>query len=289
MSKELAIATILKTGPGSSIQDLGRWGFANIGIPVSGAMDKKSLEWINHILQNETYNAVLEISQPGFVIEFDSDTILAIAGAEANLLLNGNQLINTSLIQIKAKDKLEIGAFIAGARVYIGVRFGFKTPKVLGSRSFYTGITENSYFSKGDKIKYFIDKEALPVLNAKPRWMTSWFETEEMKVYPGPDFHLLPKELKEKLINQSFRISQQSNRMGIQLLELLENDLSELPTNPVFPGMVQLTSGGKLIILGQDAQVTGGYPRILQFTSEALNCLAQKKPGNKIRFTLIQV
>ncbi len=96
----------------------------------------------------------------------------------------------------------------------------------------------------------------------------------------------MKESLKEKLLNQAFRISQQSNRMGVQLLELLENDLPELPTNPVFPGTVQLTSGGKLVILLKDAQVTGGYPRILQLAEESQWMMAQKKPGNRIKFKL---
>ena len=231
----------------------------------------------------------MEVSQPGFQLQFDSPTCIAIAGAEANILLNGKELDQTSLNPIQAKDILEIGGFISGARIYIGVRFGFKTPKILGSRSFYTGLTEEPFFSKGEKIKYFVDQGAVPVFNAKARWSTAWFQTEEIKVYPGPDFELLKEAYKETLFVQIFRISQLSNRMGIQLLELLENELPELPTNPVFPGTVQLTSGGKLLILLQDAQVTGGYPRILQLAMESQWILAQKRPRDKIRFKLIKI
>ena len=286
MSKEMAIATILKTGPGSSIQDLGRKGLANYGIPHSGAMDMKSFAWVNHILQNEVYNAVLEISQPGFHIQFDSATCVALAGAQAEIRLNGTVMGGVNFLSIKPKDILEIGAFLTGARVYLGVRFGFKSPKVLESRSFYSSLTDVGFLYKGDKIKYFNDSNATPILNAKAKWSTEWFQTDHIQAFPGPDFHLLKVETKEKLLSEPFRISQQSNRMGIQLLELLENKLPELPTNPVFPGTVQLTSGGKVIILGQDAQVTGGYPRILQLTDLAKSILAQKKPGNTITFKL---
>lgn len=286
MSKELAIATILKTGPGSSVQDLGRRGQANFGIPISGALDLKSFTWVNHILQNEEYNAVLEIAQPGFQLQFDLPTSIALAGAQASVRLNGEDLVGTNLLYIKPKDVLEIGGFLIGARVYIGIRYGFKSPKVLGSRSYYPGLTEDVYLTKGDKIMYFTDIQATSVFNAKPKWSTEWFENEEILAYPGPDFKLLSEDLKEKLLLQTYRISQQSNRMGVQLLELLENNLPELPTNPVFPGTVQLTSGGKLLILLKDAQVTGGYPRILQLAEESQWIIAQKRPGNAIRFKL---
>ena len=74
--------------------------------------------------------------------------------------------------------------------------------------------------------------------------------------------------------------------MAIQLVELLPNSLPEMATAPVFPGTVQLTSGGKLIVLMKDAQVTGGYPRILQLEEQAISILAQKKPKEKIKFSL---
>lgn len=286
MSKEMAIATVLKTSPGSSIQDLGRVGQAKYGIPQSGSMDMKSFVWVNHILQNELYNAVLEISQPGFQIQFDSTTSIAIAGAQAVIRLNGDELEGLNLISIKPKDILEIGAFLSGARVYLGVRYGFKSPKILGSRSFYPGLTEDPFLSKGGKIKYFTDARANPELNAKAKWSTDWFQTEQILAYPGPDFQLLNDNLREKLFSEPYRISQQSNRMGVQLLELLENELPELPTNPVFPGTVQLTSGGKMVILLRDAQVTGGYPRILQLPEESQWIMAQKRPGNKVTFKL---
>lgn len=246
----------------------------------------KSFEWVNHILQNEVFNAAMEISQPGFQIKFDSNTSVAIAGAQALIRLNGDELEGINLISIRANDVLEIGAFLSGARLYLGVRYGFKSPKILGSRSFYAGLTEDSFLSKGAKIKYFTESNPNSELNAKPKWSTDWFQTEEILVYPGPDFHLLNENLREKLFSESFRISPQSNRMGVQLLELLENELPELPTNPVFPGTVQLTSGGKIVILLRDAQVTGGYPRILQLPEESQWIMAQKWPGNKLLFKL---
>lgn len=286
MSKEMAIATILKTGPGSSIQDLGRRGLAKFGIPLSGAMDMKSFAWINHMLQNEVNDAALEVSQPGFQIQFDSPTSIAIAGAEANVRLNDQLIEKSNLLTIQSKDLLEVGAFQSGSIVYIGIKYGFQTPKILGSRSLYKGLTEDSILHKGTKIQYFMDSEASPIFHAKAKWPTEWYGQEEILAYPGPDFHLLRENLREKLMGHTYRISQQSNRMGAQLLELMENDLPELPTNPVFPGTVQLTPGGKLIILLKDAQVTGGYPRILQLDEESQWILAQKRPGSTVKFKL---
>ena len=108
-----------------------------------------------------------------------------------------------------------------------------------------------------------------------------------LKFYAGPDYGLLEEKVKRRILTEEFTISALSSRMGIILEEILENNLPELPTNPVFPGFVQLTSGGKLILLGPDAQVTGGYPRVMILSEMAQSVLAQKKPGQKIRFRKI--
>jgi biotin-dependent carboxylase-like uncharacterized protein len=286
MSRDIAIATVLRTGPGTSVQDLGRWGNAAYGVPISGALDLRSVRWINHLLQNQENDSVLEISQPGFSIYFDSPTCIALAGALAYIKLNGKEVESSGLMQLNGKDTLEIGAMSAGARIYLGIKFGFKTEKILDSRSFYEGLTNAFQLSKGAKIPYSIDFKTTPIYNAKAKWSADWYQTEIIHAYPGPDFFLLNERIKEKLLNQTYRISQFSNRMGIQLLEFLENELPELPTNPVYPGTVQLTSGGKLLILLKDAQVTGGYPRILQLNEESQWVLAQKRPGDRIQFQL---
>ena len=142
MSGEIGIATVLKTGPGASVQDLGRRGNSKFGVPSSGVLDLRSFRWINHLLQNQENEAVLEISQPGFSIQFDSVTLIALAGASANVKLNGQEIENSGLIFIKRNDILEIGAISYGARIYLGIRFVFKSEKLLGSRRFFEELSE---------------------------------------------------------------------------------------------------------------------------------------------------
>src|SRR5690606_37102413 len=196
------------------------------------------------------------------------------------------EIQNPTQIPIKAHDILEIGVFKAGARIYLGIRHGFQSAEILGSKSFCKGVTEGSSLSAGDTIAYLRDSDTFPNRNAKAAWSTKWFQTSTVNAFPGPDFDLLHADVRDGLLRRSFTISSLANRMGIQLSELLENTLPELPTNPVFPGTVQLTSGGKLLILLQDAQVTGGYPRILQLDEESRWIMAQKRTGDVLRFKL---
>jgi allophanate hydrolase subunit 2 len=200
--------------------------------------------------------------------------------------LNQRPLSNSSLISIAAGDLLEIGAFLAGSRLYLCIQGGFQVERYLGSGSDFESITSPSKRSTQEVLSYIPIPQHNP-LGAKPKWETSWFESPEIEAYRGADWALL-SSAQQKLIHTSiFHVSKFSNRMGIQLEELVPNQLEDLPTNPVFPGTVQLTPGGKIIVLMRDSGVTGGYPRILQLTEDGQSKLAQKRIGDSIRFQLI--
>jgi allophanate hydrolase subunit 2 len=168
----------------------------------------------------------------------------------------------------------------------LGIAQGFQTEKILTSRSFYPGITFSKMLTKGDKIPFFTNQSFGEATFSSAKKNTSWFENEVLEVYPGPDFEELPKEIQNRLLDSRFTISTLANRMAFQLEELLPNSIPERLTAPVYPGTVQLTSGGKIIILMRDAQVTGGYPRILHVAEDALSIVAQKKVGQQIKFQL---
>lgn len=285
MIKDIGILEILKTNPGSSIEDQGRIGLGKWGIPISGAMDRRSFDWINHLLKNKSNSAVIEIMQPGFSCHFDSYTTIGLAGAKAEIKKNG-QLISHRIIPIQPGDELVIGKFIIGNILYLGVDQGFQTENVLSSRSFYPKITSFKMLSKGDKIPYFSNQSPRKETYSSAKINTKWFEDEALEVYPGPDFEELSKESQSQLLHSRFTISSLSNRMAFQLEELLPNSIPERMTAPVYPGTVQLTSGGKLLILLRDAQVTGGYPRIFQLSEKSTTQIAQKKAGEQVQFYL---
>ncbi|MCE2777258.1 MAG: biotin-dependent carboxyltransferase family protein [Algoriphagus sp.] len=287
MSQLLGKATLLRCPPGTSLQDEGRLSGAQYGIPTSGAMDHKSFHWANHILQNTGNPVALEMAQPGLRIQFDQDCQISLAGAKVLASINQTPLSNSSLISIAAGDLLEIGAFLSGSRLYLCIQGGFQVERHLGSGSDFESVSSTSKRSASEVLPYF----AFPQLNslrAKLKWETYWFESPEIEAYRGADWELLSSAQQELIGSKTFHLSKLSNRMGIQLEELVPNQLEELPTNPVFPGTVQLTPGGKMIVLMRDAGVTGGYPRILLLTEDGQSKLAQKRAGDPIRFQLIE-
>jgi biotin-dependent carboxylase-like uncharacterized protein len=276
---------VISPGFYTSIQDLGRVGHAHFGVSRAGIMDKKAASWANFLLQNESNCAVLEVTFGACVFEFLADTHICITGADFSASLNGEIVQLYKPIQVKSSSMLIFGERKFGVRTYIAVKGGFKTPSVLGSRSFFKGITQNSKIEKGDLIPFESAFTNFKSSNSIIKIDTSYFKAKEILSFEGPEYYLLTEKQKSFLQKTIFTISTSNNRMGYQLNEVLENDLPSMLTSAVLPGTVQLTPSGKLIILMSDCQVTGGYPRVLQLKEASINALAQKTTGDSFQFT----
>lgn len=279
--------TILSPGYFTTVQDLGRYGFAHLGVPVAGAMDRQSFQRANHLLQNPANSACLEMTMVGATIQFEEKTQVVLCGAEGLILLNGILKKTNQIIPITEEDILEIAAFKNGQYLYLAIKGGIDTELALNSRSFFPGITPDKLVS-GDKINYMKFTEKYNPANCQIKSLENYAVTSSLEVYTGPEINHLSEPSFDGLFQLDYTISANQNRMGIYLNELLPNKMSEILTAPVYPGTVQLTPSGRLIILMRDAQVTGGYPRILQLKEEAISMLAQLKPGQTIRFKMLE-
>ncbi|WP_228454916.1 biotin-dependent carboxyltransferase family protein [Polaribacter haliotis] len=257
---------VLKAGFYTSIQDRGRVGFAQNGVPVSGVMDSYPADVANSILNNSLEDALLEITFGGCRLEFLIETIICVSGGDFSATINNKPIQLNSRIKINKKDVLSFGKINFGARCYLAVKDGFLTKKVLGSRSFYQNITNQIIIKKGDVLPITTFKGCLETSNSAIKIKETHFKSEEIYCYKGPEFELLKDHQKEQLLENTFTISNDNNRMGIRLNELIKNDIPSILTSAVLPGTVQLTPSGKLIVLMRDCQVTGGYPRVLQLT-----------------------
>lgn len=276
---------VLKKGLHTSIQDSGRIGFRNWGVPISGAMDSNAAKWSNTILGNQEHSAVIEITWQGPILQFLTATNIAITGAYLSPTLNGEPINNNKRINIKKNDVLGFGKRIKCVRSYLAVAGGWQTDSVMGSKSNYQQITHSAVINNEDEISFYTSfKENNPHFAIPPQ--IHYDNPSNLEVYKGPEFHLLNQIHKEQLSSNNFSIGINS-RMGYQLQEILENKLTDRLSSAVLPGTVQLTPSGKLIILMRDCQTTGGYPRILQLTEAAINTLAQKTQREFIRFNLI--
>ncbi|QDH80127.1 biotin-dependent carboxyltransferase family protein [Echinicola soli] len=287
MKKSEGILEVIKPGFYGSIQDHGRFGYAHWGIPAAGAMDEQSFLLANHLLKNAPNDACLELTMIGGEFRFLHPTTIIVTGAPIKIQVNGHTYPINHVIDIAADDFLKLSPAKKGCRIYLGIDGGFQTEEVLGSKSWYAGITKSNKLEKGMRLSYQAATNERPAAHAKVAMDDALFEDEVLEVYPGAEAAEMDEALFEQLLTRDFHLSAKQNRMGIQLEEKVDNNLSEILTSPVYPGTVQLTPGGQLMILMRDAQVTGGYPRVLQLSPQAISCLSQKKQGDKVSFKLI--
>ena len=275
---------VLKSGFFSTIQDTGRFGLLNKGVPVSGQMDSFSAAKLNQLLENSADAAVMEITMTGPTLLFEEPTFICFGGAEMSVTLNNTPVFPFKIYEIKKGDILSYGRLIKGFRNYLGVKNGFLSTQVLGSRSFYFPITEHSHITEAMELDYDPVTDFTPMCSELK--VDSLLAETVLQGSPGPEYGLLNKNQLNILVQTAFLVAKENNRMAYQLHEKLDPHNTSILTSATMPGTVQLTPSGKIIILMKDGQTTGGYPRILQLTQEAIDILAQKREGDKISFLI---
>lgn len=278
--------TVLNPGIYSTIQDLGRSSFANIGVPISGVMDSYSAKMGNQLLNNNLKDAVIEITFGGCKFRFEKELKICITGADFTPKVDDKEVQMNSVLEVKKGAILSFGKKVIGIRTYVSVQGGISSEAVLNSKSFYKGITTSFVLKKGDELTIDSIKSGNKSAFSKIKIDEYHFKTTFIKCFKGPEFELLTKVQQEKLLGNQFAISNDNNRVGYRLEEIFENQLQPILTSGVLPGTTQITPSGKIIVLMRDCQVTGGYPRILQLTEEGINVLAQKTTNDKIQFIL---
>ncbi|TQD39124.1 5-oxoprolinase subunit C family protein [Haloflavibacter putidus] len=272
----------------TSIQDRGRFGYAGIGVPQSGAMDRYSAKIANMLVGNEDFEAVMECTLIGPNLLFQNKALVALAGLAAEVSLNNQKIELLRPFKVNIGDELHIKQITQGTRLYLAINEGFQTEEVLNSRSYYTSVTKKEKLEKNDVIPFNSFTEKKKRNYAKINYNQVLLTTNKIKVYKGPEWHLLPKKLQEQILKDKVSISKNTSRMAYQIEEKFPNKLSGMLSQPVLPGTVQLTPDGNLIILMRDAQTTGGYPRVLQLAPESINTLAQKKQGDMVCFKMLK-
>ena len=275
---------ILHPGIYCSVQDQGRFGHTKMGIPQAGCADTYAAKMANALLKNHEKDALIEVTFGQGKFKFTSDTYICLTGGDFSPKLNGKLIKMQSVYFIKKDSVLSFGKRVYGARVYLSVQGGIQTKTVYGSRSFFDVIAQQK-LGKGAMLPILPIQKYADNNFSRVRVSEKHFTTIYLPCLKGPEFFKLNQEQQRKLFTP-FSISDDNNRVGYRLKESLKNNLSSILTSAVLPGTVQLTPSGKCIILMQDCQVTGGYPRILQLSEIAIARVSQKITGDKIQFVL---
>ena len=287
--------TLLIRKPGilSTIQDLGRFGGRSFGINPSGVMDRGATRVLNTILGNDERAPVLEMHFPAPEIEFVDDTSFAIGGADFGAEINGVPCRNFSVASASRGSLLTFRRRRAGQRAYLAVAGGFKADFWLGSAS--TNLTaeigghRGKRLQAGDRLECPRSGE-LSTLTSGSLGATRG-DSPLIRIIAGPEFPLLTALSKRTFLRETFELTTSCDRMGFRLagkaLGLL--DEFEMVSAAVTFGTIQLLPDGQLIILMADHQTTGGYPRIGNVVNVDLPQLAQRGPGDRIRFEMISI
>jgi len=299
--------TILKPGMMSSVQDLGRWGFQQFGVPIGGAMDKVSAALANIICGNDENEAVIEMTLHGTSIMFNEAAFCAIVGGGCKAYIDDVELPFNRLLWIPAFSIIRTTAHAQGCRSYLSVSGGFNVKKVMGSASTYApsgiGGLDGRNLATGDMLSFKCEQvlQATSNLHMLPsgvgisHWHTAalFAATPDVAIVhatKGPEFDLFNSPSQENIFNSEFTISSRSNRMGYRLegKKIALEQQTEMVSTAVTAGIVQVTHEGDPIILMADAQTTGGYPRIARICAADISLLAQTRPGVKIQFKEIR-
>ena len=287
----------LSSGLLTTVQDAGRRGYQRFGVPVSGAVDQEALTIANILVDNAPDEAALEITLMGPMIEFDSDCVIALAGADLSASLNGKPLASGKAAEVSAGDSLSFGAPRCGSRAYLAVAGGFDLEPVMGSRSTYLkakmGGLEGRKIEKDDVISFREQISTLPHMAARTAKQTDFSQPEKkVRVILGPQNDAFTFDGIRTFVKKKYTVTPESDRMGMRLTgPAIEHEAcgADIISDGISLGAVQVPGNGTPIIMLADRQTTGGYTKIATVITADLPLVAQSKPGDVISFEQVSV
>ncbi len=277
---------VVAPGPFTTVQDLGRPGYAHLGVPMSGAADRTSSRWANHLVGNPASAAVLEITLGGLVVRARGEVTIAVTGAVAQLQVAGEPVPANAVLALTDGTELRVGRPRSGLRTYLAVYGGVDVPPTLGSRSTdsLSGLGP-APLSVGDELPVGSPPD-LPRPPAAAPVASVGGEVIELRVLPGPRADWFIAGALETLTRAPYVVTPDSNRVGMKLsgerLERARHD--ELPSEGVVRGAVQVPPSGHPVLFLSDHPVTGGYPVLAVVVDDEIDVAAQARPGNRVRF-----
>jgi antagonist of KipI len=285
---------IINPGLMTTVQDLGRYGYAHLGVTPAGAADALALRVANRLLGNQENTAALEMTLLGATVEFEHAAMVALTGAQLDCRLGNARAPMWRAFPVLPGSVLKCGAISGGARAYLAVQGGFELKPVMGSvatlRLAHFGGLEGRALKAGDQLAIHhvgsvgtrrISWQALAYL--APR--------RELRLTAGPQAGWFSAEGLQRLQGNAYVILEDSDRRGIRFRgeALTLPPKSQLVTEGISLGAMQVPPDGQPIILFVDQQTTGGYPKIANVIAADLRHVAQLRPRDEVRFQVITI
>ena len=300
-------AIVQRAGFLTSVQDLGRTGFRQFGVSTSGALDPFALRVANLLVANDEAAAGLEITLGGLQLRFEDERIVAWCGGEFDVQIGSRALPAGHVAHLQRGDELKFVRAQIGCRCWLAISGGIDVPVVLGSRSTDLranfGGFEGRALRDGDVIslgewpgssafaKAAADKPSpatgISSWTAPHDWASPASHHPNLRFLRGVDWSRFDDVTIQRFTQHEFSVSPDSDRMGVRLdgSELKREEETDLISEAVAPGTVQVPPSGKPILLLGDCQTIGGYPKIAHVITVDLGITAQLRAGDRVRFS----
>ena len=287
--------SVLTPGAYTTVQDGGRFGFQQMGIPVSGALDSFASQTANMLVGNPAGLAVLEITIVGPRLEILTEADLAVTGARMGMMLNDRPVQGWTSFRVKQGDVLDIGQVKSGCRAYLAVSGGIDVAEVMGSRSTYVGGRIGGYHGRtlkqGDILPGCVTALSSGGRQLPEQWIPDYSAQIVLRAVIGPQDDFFTDGL-ATLFESEFMVSTKADRMGYRLqgAEIIHREgvPKSIISEPSMPGGIQIPADEQPIVLLVE-QTVGGYTKIATVISTDLTRIAQATPGDPVRFEQVSL
>ncbi|MEP0201842.1 MAG: biotin-dependent carboxyltransferase family protein [Halioglobus sp.] len=275
----------------SLIQDGGRYGRHNIGLTTGGPLDGGAFAMCNRLLGNTPGSALVEISFGGLQLEAQVDTYICVTGADVPLTINGHDADLWRSHRVRAGEIIALEFATTGCRAYLGVAGGFDIPQSFGSSA--TVVREHIGGLTGDKLNAgdVLPCKAVTEHRCKylpPEHQPRYHDTVTVRVIPGYQQSSFSRLQQRRFFSNAYEVSDRCDRMGYRLEgPAIDCDIQGILSEGICHGAIQIPADGQPIVLLNDRQTIGGYPKIGSALSLDTHSLAQLRPGGKVFFTPI--
>jgi biotin-dependent carboxylase-like uncharacterized protein len=290
---------VLDGGLLTTVQDLGRAGYERYGMPVAGAMDTFALRVANRLVGNLPDAAALEITLAGPRLQVTEKCLIAAAGADLGLRVNGWDLPPWMAVFVRRGWVIEFVGRRSGCRAVLAVAGGIDVPPVMGSRSTYLsggfGGFEGRKLLRADLVSIGRVSFHLPERAGRTfpqRFIPGYSDAPQIRVVLGPQDDYFTAEGIATFLSSEYAVSSASDRMGCRLQgpKIIHKSETGIISDGIPLGAVQVPPDGQPIVMMADRQTTGGYPKIATVIGADMPMLAQCVPGQSaVRFKAISV
>lgn len=299
--------TVERAGFLNTVQDLGRVGAREHGVSIGGALDPFALRIANALVGNADGAAGIEITLGPFKLRFDDERVIAWIGDGFDVQLGKRKLPAGHAALVRPLDQLTISASKGPARAWLAISGGIEVPVVLGSRSTdlrsgFGGLNGRALQDRDSlrlgrrstttqKIARALRDRRIGDWTVQPEWLHNRSTHVLLRTLRGAEWSRFTAEAQTAFRRWTYSVARESDRMGIRLAgpSLKRSRDLEMLSEPVAPGTIQVPPDGKPILLLNDCQTIGGYPKIAHVISVDLSAAARLRPDDVVQFREVEL